>query len=74
MRDIADSGKGAESFLYHDRSSAIRSSIPSDIFFAKDLIIDVAAGKLAKAYPSAILVQHGVVQGHIADGPIAITW
>jgi hypothetical protein len=39
-----------------------------------DLLIGVTDGKVAKAYPSAILAQHGVVQDQTADGPIAITW
>ncbi len=39
-----------------------------------DLLIGVTDGEVAKAYPSAILAQHGVVQDHMADGPIAITW
>jgi len=39
-----------------------------------DLLIGVTDGKVAKAYPSAILAQHGVVQDRTADGPIAITW
>ncbi len=39
-----------------------------------DLLIGVTDGKTAKAYPSAILAQHGVVQDQMADGPIAVTW
>ncbi len=39
-----------------------------------DLLIGVTHGKTAKAYPSAILAQHGVVQDRMADGPIAVTW
>ncbi len=39
-----------------------------------DLLIGVTDGKTAKAYPSAILAQHGVVQDRLADGPIAVTW
>ncbi len=31
-------------------------------------------GFTAKAYPAAILAQHGVVQDSMANGPIAITW
>ncbi len=41
---------------------------------AHDLLIGVTDGKTAKAYPAAILAQHGVVQDQMADGPIAVTW
>lgn len=40
----------------------------------KDIVLGVADGKTAKAYPAAILSQHGVVQDSTADGPIAVTW
>jgi hypothetical protein len=40
----------------------------------RDMLIGVTDGKTAKAYPAAILAQHGVVQDQMADGPIAITW
>ncbi len=39
-----------------------------------DLLIGVSSGDVAKAYPAALLAQHGVVQDQMADGPIAITW
>jgi hypothetical protein len=39
-----------------------------------DLLIGLIDGKNAKAYPAAILAQHGVVQDRTADGPIAVTW
>lgn len=39
-----------------------------------DILIGVTDGKAAKAYPAAILAQHGVVQDQLADGPIAVTW
>jgi len=39
-----------------------------------DLLIGVRDGKIAKAYPAAILAQHGVVQDRMPDGPIAVTW
>jgi hypothetical protein len=39
-----------------------------------DLLIGVTNGKIAKAYPAAILAQHGVVQDRMPDGPIAVTW
>jgi hypothetical protein len=34
----------------------------------------VVDGKVAKAYPAAILAQHGVVQDRLEAGPIAVTW
>lgn len=39
-----------------------------------DMLIGVSDGKIAKAYPLAILAQHGVVQDQMPDGPIAVTW
>ena len=39
-----------------------------------DLLIGVTDGKSGKAYPAAILAQHGVVQDRMPDGPIAVTW
>ena len=39
-----------------------------------DMLIGVTDGTTAKAYPAAILAQHGVVQDQMADGPIAVTW
>lgn len=39
-----------------------------------DLLIGVTGGNTAKAYPAAILAQHGVVQDQMLDGPIAVTW
>jgi Protein of unknown function (DUF3179) len=39
-----------------------------------DLLIGISSGDVAKAYPAALLAQHGVVQDQMADGPIAITW
>lgn len=41
---------------------------------SKDMVLGVTDGKVAKAYPSAILAQHGVVQDQMSDGPIAVTW
>lgn len=39
-----------------------------------DVLIGVAHGDVAKAYPAADLAQHGVVLDQMADGPIAVTW
>ena len=39
-----------------------------------DRVIGVMLGKVAKAYPAAILSQHGLVEDQSPSGPIAITW
>ena len=39
-----------------------------------DRVIGVSVGNEAKAYPAAILAQHGVCQDQSPDGPIAVTW
>lgn len=39
-----------------------------------DRVIGIMAGALAKAYPAAILSQHGLVEDQSPSGPIAITW
>jgi hypothetical protein len=39
-----------------------------------DRIIGVMAGNTAKAYPAAILSQHGLVEDQSPSGPIAVTW
>jgi hypothetical protein len=39
-----------------------------------DRVIGVVSGQLAKAYPAAILSQHGLVEDQSPSGPIAITW
>jgi len=39
-----------------------------------DRVIGVMAGSVAKAYPAAILSQHGLVEDQSPSGPIAITW
>lgn len=41
---------------------------------SKDMLIGVDEGGVAKAFPSAILAQHGVVQDRMPDGPIVVTW
>jgi hypothetical protein len=40
----------------------------------EDRVIGVVAGKSVKAYPAAILAQHGLVEDQSPEGPIAITW
>ena len=39
-----------------------------------DRLIGIASGSTVKAYPAAILAQHGVVLDQLPDGPIAVTW
>ena len=39
-----------------------------------DRLIGIADGNFVKAYPAAILAQHGVVQDRAPSGPIAVTW
>lgn len=39
-----------------------------------DRVIGVVSGRAAKAYPAAILSQHGLVEDQSPSGPIAITW
>jgi hypothetical protein len=44
---------------------------------ADDRVIGIAdekAGATAKAYPAAILSQHGLVEDRSPSGPIAVTW
>lgn len=40
----------------------------------EDRVIGVLVGHSARAYPAAILAQHGLVEDQSPDGPIAITW
>ena len=39
-----------------------------------DIVIGVAAGNVAKAFPAADLAQHGAVMDQMPDGPIEVTW
>jgi uncharacterized protein DUF3179 len=39
-----------------------------------DRVIGLMSGTVAKAYPAAILSQHGLVEDRSPKGPIAITW
>lgn len=39
-----------------------------------DRVIGVMAGTVAKAYPAAILSQHGLVEDRSPSGAIAVTW
>ena len=39
-----------------------------------DRVIGLTTGKTAKAFPAAILSQHGLVEDRSPSGPIAVTW
>jgi hypothetical protein len=39
-----------------------------------DIVLGVASGKVAKAFPAADLAQHGAVADQLPDGPISVTW
>lgn len=39
-----------------------------------DRVIGLTNGNVIKAYPAAILAQHGVVLDKLPAGPIAVTW
>jgi quercetin dioxygenase-like cupin family protein len=39
-----------------------------------DILIGVARGSVAKAFPAADLAQHGSVNDQMPDGPIEVTW
>lgn len=39
-----------------------------------DRVLGLMAGVTAKAYPAAILSQHGLVEDQSPSGPIAVTW
>lgn len=39
-----------------------------------NILLGVAEGGVAKAYPAAILAQHGVVEDRMPNAPIVVTW
>jgi hypothetical protein len=39
-----------------------------------DILLGVASGTVAKAYPAGDLAQHGAVADQTPDGPISVTW
>ncbi len=39
-----------------------------------DRVIGIMVGNTAKAFPAAILSQHGLVEDQSPSGPIAVTW
>lgn len=49
---------------------------PSEATFINpdDRVIGLMSGNAAKAYPAAILSQHGLVEDESPSGPIAVTW
>ena len=68
--------KGAEPRLpytaIHDPQFISASS--ATFLHDPDRVIGITAGTVAKAYPAAILSQHGLVEDQSPSGPIAITW
>jgi hypothetical protein len=39
-----------------------------------DIVLGVASGGVARAFPAADLAQHGAVSDQLPDGPISVTW
>jgi hypothetical protein len=70
---IARAGKPDLPYVTIDHPQFISAS-QATFLSRHDVLIGVTDGKAAKAYPAAILAQHGVVQDRTADGPIAVTW
>jgi Protein of unknown function (DUF3179) len=67
--------KGGERLPYtaiHDPQFMPASS--ASFLHDPDRIIGITVGQAAKAYPAAILSQHGLVEDQSPSGPIAITW
>jgi Protein of unknown function (DUF3179) len=50
------------------------SASQATFIHADDRVIGIMIGPVAKAYPAAILSQHGLVEDLSPRGPIAITW
>ena len=46
----------------------------ADFLADGDRLIGLTSGNVVKAYPAAILAQHGVVLDDLPAGPIAVTW
>jgi len=70
---VAQSKKADLPYVTIDHPQFIAAS-QATFLSLEDLLIGVTDAKTAKAYPAAILAQHGVVQDQMADGPIAVTW
>lgn len=39
-----------------------------------DILLGIASGRVAKAFPAADLAQHGAVVDRLPDGPVSVTW
>ncbi|TAN23007.1 MAG: DUF3179 domain-containing protein [Acidobacteria bacterium] len=39
-----------------------------------NLLIGVSEDGVSRAYPAAIVAQHGIVEDQMPDGPITVTW
>ena len=39
-----------------------------------DILLGIASGKVAKAFPAGDLAQHGAVFDQVPEGPISVTW
>jgi uncharacterized protein DUF3179 len=50
------------------------SAADATFMSADDRVIGVTSGGTAKAFPAAILSQHGLVEDQSPGGPIAVTW
>lgn len=50
------------------------SAAEATFLHPNDLLIGVEAGGVVKAYPAAILAQHGIAEDRMPDGPITVTW
>jgi hypothetical protein len=46
----------------------------ADFLQPANLLIGVSSGNVVRAYPAAILAQHGIVEDRMPDGPITVTW
>jgi hypothetical protein len=46
----------------------------ADFLQPANLLIGVNSGDVVRAYPAAILAQHGLVEDRMPDGPITVTW
>jgi hypothetical protein len=46
----------------------------ADFLQPGNLLIGVSSGAVVRAYPAAILAQHGIVEDRMPDGPITVTW
>lgn len=71
----AQSGKAARNLPYRpiEHPQFVRAA-QARFLGPHDLLIGVANGPVAKAYPAAILAQHGLVQDRMPDGAIVVTW